>query len=323
MQENTQYNQQFISQTLRKQSGNISKNGHVWEKNNMFKSPCFINALEIRRGAHSIIPSIAGVCNFALFQGCLDILKIREVLGDLFWKYLATKGLLVMFLTDLKWFHCARVPDCRPDGRVSPMALSVVALSNNERYNIWQDTVAEQQETNIIKKRPGQPKLRASTRILSKPKFAALWTNAKLNRTHLDGHAYVQCLYRSVCLCLRTENRSRKTHVFEYLDRGVGWGGVEGGMLTFLVLRTWYIATLLRPLVSFTTLHVATLLRSLVWVGLGWGGGGHVNVPCTSYMIYCQAAEISGIVYYVACCYAAEISSVVVWVGLGWGGGAF
>lgn len=82
------------------------------------------------------------------------------------------------------------------------MALSVVALSNNERHNIWQDNVAEQQETNIIKKRPGQPKLRASTRILSKPKFAALWTNAKLNRTHLDGHAYVQCLYGSVCLCM-------------------------------------------------------------------------------------------------------------------------
>ena len=45
---------------------------------------------------------------------------------------------------------------------------------------------------------------------------------------------------------------------------GVGWGGVGwGGMLTFLVLRTWYIAMLLRSLGSFTTLHVATLLRSL------------------------------------------------------------
>ena len=41
--------------------------------------------------------------------------------------------------------------------------------------------------------------------------------------------------------------------------------------------------------------------------------GGHVNVPCTSYMIYCHAAEISGIVYYVTCCYAAA--------GVGWGGG--
>ena len=40
--------------------------------------------------------------------------------------------------------------------------------------------------------------------------------------------------------------------------------------------------------------------------------GGHVNGPCTSYMIYCHAAEISGIVYYVTCCYAAD--------GVGWGG---
>ena len=44
----------------------------------------------------------------------------------------------------------------------------------------------------------------------------------------------------------------------------VGWSGVGwGGMLTFLVLRTWYIAMLLRSLGLFTTLHVATLLRSL------------------------------------------------------------
>ena len=36
---------------------------------------------------------------------------------------------------------------------------------------------------------------------------------------------------------------------------------------------------------------------SLSW---GWGGvGGHVNVPCTSYMIYCHVAKISGIAYYV------------------------
>ena len=47
--------------------------------------------------------------------------------------------------------------------------------------------------------------------------------------------------------------------------------------------------------------------------GVGWGGvGGHVNVPCTSYIQYCHAAEISGIVYYVTCCYAAD--------GVGWGG---
>ena len=43
--------------------------------------------------------------------------------------------------------------------------------------------------------------------------------------------------YDMRCICLRTENRSHKTHVFEYRDCGVEWGGV-GGMLTFLVLRT-------------------------------------------------------------------------------------
>ena len=53
---------------------------------------------------------------------------------------------------------------------------------------------------------------------------------------------------------------------------------------------------------------------------VGWGGvGEHVNGPCTSYMIYCHAAKISGIAYYVTCCYAAEISSVG-WGGVGWGG---
>ena len=55
-----------------------------------------------------------------------------------------------------------------------------------------------------------------------------------------------------------------------------------------------------------------------MWVGVGWGGGD-VNVPCTSYMIYCYAAKISGIVYYVTCCYAAETSSVG-WGGVGWRG---
>ena len=55
-------------------------------------------------------------------------------------------------------------------------------------------------------------------------------------------------------------------------------------------------------------------------VGVGWGGG-HVNVPCTSYMIYCHVAKISVIFYYVTCCYAAEISSVGWgWGGVGWGG---
>ena len=52
---------------------------------------------------------------------------------------------------------------------------------------------------------------------------------------------------------------------------------------------------------------------------VGWGGvGGHVNVPCTSYMIYCHAAKISGIAYYVTCCYAAEISGIVYYVTCGY-----
>ena len=42
--------------------------------------------------------------------------------------------------------------------------------------------------------------------------------------------------------------------------------------------------------------------------------GGHVNVPCTSYMIYCHAAKISGIVYDVTCCYAAKISGIADYV---------
>ena len=46
--------------------------------------------------------------------------------------------------------------------------------------------------------------------------------------------------------------------------------------------------------------------------------GGDVNVPRTSHLIYCYAAEISGIVDYVTCCYAAETSSVG-WGGVGWG----
>ena len=81
---------------------------------------------------------------------------------------------------------------------------------------------------------------------------------------------------------------------------------------------------------------------------------GDVNVPCTSYMIHCYAAEISGMAWFttlhvvtlllgwgggvgdvnVPCtsymihCYAAEISGMVYYVtccyaaaGLGWGGG--
>ena len=56
-------------------------------------------------------------------------------------------------------------------------------------------------------------------------------------------------------------------------------------------------------------------IAMLVWVGVGVGwGGGHVNVPCTSYRIYCDVAKISGIFYYVTCCYAAGISEIVSYV---------
>ena len=74
-------------------------------------------------------------------------------------------------------------------------------------------------------------------------------------------------------------------------------------------------------LVKRTFLNIAIVgWGGVGWGRVGWGGvGGHVNVPCTSYMIYCHAAKISGIVYYVTCCYAAEISSVG-WGGVGWGG---
>ena len=141
---------------------------------------------------------------------------------------------------------------------------------------------------------------------------------------------------------------SRKTHVFEYRDCGVEWGGV-GGMLTFLVLRAWYIAMLLRSLGSFTTLHVATLLMGWGGVGVGCGVMLTFLVLRTWYIAMLlrslglfttlhvgYAAEISGIVYYlwdrllrymllrcwdlcgivyyVTCCYAAEISGIVYYV---------
>ena len=44
------------------------------------------------------------------------------------------------------------------------------------------------------------------------------------------------------------------------------------------------------------------------------GVGGHVNVPCTLYRIYCDVAKISGIFYYVTCGYAAGISGIVSYV---------
>ena len=83
---------------------------------------------------------------------------------------------------------------------------------------------------------------------------------------------------------------------------------------------------------GYTHLHVFACGPKTVLVKrtfLGWGGGGHVNVPCASYIIVCYAAEIFGIVAtllvttlllrcrdlwdrcYVTCYYAAEIFGIV------------
>ena len=57
----------------------------------------------------------------------------------------------------------------------------------------------------------------------------------------------------------------------------------------------------------------------------GWGVGGHVNVPATSYVICCYAAEISGVV---ATLYVSTLQRSLVLLlpcvheGVGWGGGA-
>ena len=56
---------------------------------------------------------------------------------------------------------------------------------------------------------------------------------------------------------------------------------------------------------------------------VGWGGvGGMLTFLVLAakisgiiyYVTCCYAAEISGIVYYVTCCYAAEISGIVYYV---------
>ena len=83
---------------------------------------------------------------------------------------------------------------------------------------------------------------------------------------------------------------------------------------------------LLRSLGSFTTLRVATLLRSLVWVGVGvgWGGGGMLTflVLRTGYI----AMLLRSLGSWVTCCYAAGISGIVLLCGcyaadgVGWGG---
>ena len=41
----------------------------------------------------------------------------------------------------------------------------------------------------------------------------------------------------------------------------------------------------------------------------GWGGGGHVNVPCTSSATCCYAAQMSG-----------SVASLYIYEGVGWVG---
>ena len=48
--------------------------------------------------------------------------------------------------------------------------------------------------------------------------------------------------------------------------------------------------------------------------GVGWGGGWDVNVPCTSYITFCYAVEISGIV-----ATSHVVTLLMVWGGVGSG----
>ena len=80
--------------------------------------------------------------------------------------------------------------------------------------------------------------------------------------------------------------------------------------VTYMLLRCWdlwyrllryiHVATLLRSLGSFTTLHTCCYAAEISGI--------------VYYVTCCYAAEISGIVYYVTCRYAAEISGIVYYV---------
>ena len=79
-------------------------------------------------------------------------------------------------------------------------------------------------------------------------------------------------------------------------------------MLTFLVFRTLYVATLQRSLVLLPCVHE----------GVGWGGvGGDVNVPGTSYGICSYAAEISGVVATLQRCLVLLLRGVHEGMGVG------
>ena len=70
--------------------------------------------------------------------------------------------------------------------------------------------------------------------------------------------------------------------------------------LWYRLLRYIHVATLLRSLGSFTTLHTCCYAAEISGI--------------VYYVTCCYAAEISGIVYYVTCRYAAEISGIVCYV---------
>ena len=118
----------------------------------------------------------------------------------------------------------------------------------------------------------------------------------------------------------------------------MGWGGLGRGACQRSLYFVHYSLLCCRDLWDrcYVTCHHAAEISGVVatWhdstLLMGWGGvGGHVNAPCTSYIIVCYAAKICGIVAtlvvttlllrcwdlwdrcYVTCCYTAEISGIV------------
>ena len=102
-----------------------------------------------------------------------------------------------------------------------------------------------------------------------------------------EGHANVPCT--SYVICCYAAEISGVLATVRYTRRGgVGWGGHAKRSLYFVR----YMLLRCRDL-------WCSLLRCICCyegVMMGWGGGGMLNVPCTSYVICCYAAEISGVV---------------------------
>ena len=94
----------------------------------------------------------------------------------------------------------------------------------------------------------------------------------------VGGHFNVPCTSYVIC-CYAAEISGAAATLYVATLLMMGWGG--GGISTFLVLRTLYVATLQRSLVR--------LLRYML-------------LRCSSYVICCYAAEISDVVatFYVA-----------------------